>query len=175
MWYLGMTWICVSGPWTLIFNSRVDYLLLAPPSPPRTWYYEGIRLDWLHRAQAVGQTLWLGVSLRHVVCHCGKSFLECFRQSELQKDLGTIALYHGRADEGSLKSSVSEKASHLVFFLDFSAETLVPLVASRLFHSGPIFPTVVKELGLRYDGSLVPCHLGLKWLDGQEEVVEFGF
>ena len=98
----------------------------------------------------------------HVVCHHGKSFLECFRQSKLWKDLGTITLYHGRADEGSLKSSVLGKASHLVFFLDPSAETLMPLLASRLFHSGPVFPTVVKELCLRYAGSLVPCHLGLK-------------
>lgn len=98
----------------------------------------------------------------HVVCHHGESFLECFRQSKLRKDLGTIALCYGRADEGSLKSSVLGKASHLVFFLDPSAETLMPLLASRLFHSGPVFPTVVKELGLSYAGSLVPCHLGLK-------------
>lgn len=98
----------------------------------------------------------------HVVCHYGESFLECFRQSKLQKDLGTIALYHGRADEGSLKLSVSGKASHLVFYLDPSVESLVSLVASRLFRSGPVFPTVVKELGLRYAGHLVPCHLGLK-------------
>lgn len=50
------------------------------------------------------------MSLDHVVCYHGKSFLECFRQSKLWKDLGTIALYHGRTDEESLKSSVLGKA-----------------------------------------------------------------
>ena len=40
-----------------------------------------------------------------------------------------------------------------------SAESLMPLLASRLLHAGPVFLIVVKELDLRYAGSLVPCHL----------------